>query len=119
MAHRARSNSGSGHHEQQPTFAQKRDFGDSPPIWSPEPVNLPGDAASEASPLWGVRAGWPHTPHCGDPFCGGSKGTECEAGASSEHTAAAPFLPGRGAVRREEGLVSFGGTEPDLRAQPG
>ena len=51
---------------------------------------------------WGVCAGWPHTPHCGDPFSGGSEGTECGTGASSERTAAAPFLPGRGPSGREE-----------------
>ena len=56
-------------------------------------------------------AGWPHTPHCGDPFSGGSEGTEYETSASSERTATAPFLPGRGAVRREEGF-SHPGDEP-------
>lgn len=41
-------------------------------------------------------AGWPHTPHCDDPFSGGSEGTECDVDASSEGHTTAPFLPGRG-----------------------
>ena len=48
------------------------------------------------SSRWGVCAGWPHTPHCDDPFSGGSEGIECDVDASSEGHTTAPFLPGRG-----------------------
>ena len=59
------------------------------------------DAVTTGRPVVGRRGGGcaragRTPPIAGDPFSGGSEGIECGTGASSDATATAPFLPGRG-----------------------